>query len=66
VRLGPATYVQNQGFTFAKGDKVEIVGSKVTVGGVDVLIAREVTKDGKKLALRDTSGRPMWSRGGRT
>jgi hypothetical protein len=65
VRLGPATFVQNQGFTFAKGDKVEIVGSKVTVGGAEVLIAREVTKDGKKLTLRDASGRPMWS-GGRT
>ncbi len=65
VRLGPATFVQNQGFTFAKGDKVEILGSKVTVAGTEVLIAREVTKDGKKLTLRDNAGRPMWS-GGRT
>lgn len=68
VRLGPSDYIKNQGFTFAKGDTVEVVGSKVTVAGVEALIAREVTKDGKKLTLRDTTGRPMWAgrRGGRT
>ncbi|MBZ5610339.1 MAG: hypothetical protein LAP38_18915 [Acidobacteriia bacterium] len=67
VRLGPSDFIQNQGFTFAKGDTVEIVGSIVKVAGADVMIAKEVTKDGKKLTLRDSAGRPMWARrGGRT
>lgn len=64
VRLGPSNFIQNQGFTFAKGDTVEVVGSNMKVGGVEVLIAREVTKDGKKLTLRDSTGLPKWSRGG--
>ncbi len=64
VRLGPSDYIQNQGFTFAKGDTVELVGSKVRVAEVDVLIAREVTKEGRKLTLRDSAGRPMWARRG--
>lgn len=66
VRLGPSTFIENQGFTFAKGDKVEVIGSKVTVQGVEALIAREVTKDGKKLTLRDTTGRPLWAGRGKT
>ena len=61
VRLGPSYFIENHGFSFAKGDQVEIVGARATVGGVEVVMAREVTKDGKKLTLRDTSGRPMWA-----
>lgn len=61
VRLGPSFFISNHGFSFAKGDQVEVVGAKATVGGVDVVIAREVTKDGKKLTLRDSTGRPLWA-----
>jgi hypothetical protein len=61
VRLGPSYFIENHGFSFAKGDQVEILGAKANVNGVDVVIAREVTKDGKKLTLRDTTGRPMWA-----
>ncbi len=61
VHLGPSSYISSQGFTFAKGDSVEILGSKVVVDGKNAIIAREVTKDGKKLTLRDSTGRPMWA-----
>ena len=63
VRLGPSFFICNQGFSFAKGDEVEVLGAKAKVGGSDVVIAREVTKGGKKLTLRDASGRPLWARG---
>jgi hypothetical protein len=65
VHLGPSTFVSNQGFTFAKGDQIEVLGAKVTTGTGNGLIAREVTKEGKKLTLRDATGRPMWARGRR-
>ena len=61
VRLGPSYFIENHGFSFAKGDQVEVLGAKANVNGVEVVIAREVTKDGKKLTLRDTTGRPMWA-----
>jgi hypothetical protein len=61
VHLGPASFLTRQGFSFVKGDAVEIIGSKVTISGTEALLAREVSKDGKKLTLRDKTGRPMWA-----
>lgn len=61
VHLGPANFISREGFTFTKGDSVEILGSKVPMRGSEVLIAREVTKDGQKLTLRDETGRPLWA-----
>jgi DNA/RNA endonuclease YhcR with UshA esterase domain len=63
VHVGPANFVNREGFTFAKGDEVQVLGSKVTIGGKEALIARDVTKDGKTLTLRDKTGRPLWARG---
>jgi hypothetical protein len=61
VRLGPSDFLAKEGFTFAKGDSIEVLGSKVKFGNTDALIAKEVTKDGKKLTLRDAAGRPLWA-----
>lgn len=61
--LGPSSFITDKGFSFAKGDQIEVTGSKVTIEGADSLIAREVVKDGKTLTLRDKDGIPQWSRG---
>ena len=63
MHLGPTAFVTQSGFTFAKGDRIEVLGSRVRVGATDALLAREVQKDGKTLVLRDASGIPKWSRG---
>ncbi len=63
VHLGPSSYISAEGFSLAKGDALEIIGSKVKLNGQDVLLAREVKKDGKVLTLRDAKGFPMGSRG---
>ena len=62
VHLGPTAFVTLSGFAFAKGDQIEVVGSRVKFGDADVLLAREVQKDGKTLVLRDANGIPKWSR----
>jgi hypothetical protein len=49
---------------FAKGDQVEVIGSKVKGTDTEVVIAREVKKDGKVLTLRNAQGIPAWRRGG--
>jgi len=64
VMLGPSQFIAGKGFAFAKGDQVEITGSKVSMGGNEYLIGREVLKDGKTLTLRDKSGKPEWSAAG--
>jgi hypothetical protein len=63
VHVGPSSYISAQGFSFAKGDALEVTGSKVKMGEQDVLLAREIKKDGKVLTLRDAQGFPKWSRG---
>jgi hypothetical protein len=61
VMLGPAKYVGDQGFSFAKGNSIQVTGSKMTMCGREFIIAREVVKDGKTLTLRDKTGRPKWA-----
>lgn len=61
VMLGPSSFIASKEFRFAKGDSVEVTGSKVTMGASEYVIAREVVKDGKTLTLRDKSGTPGWA-----
>lgn len=61
VHVGPSSYISRQGFSFAKGDQVEVLGSQVKMGGSDALIAREIKKDDKTLTLRNAQGIPQWS-----
>lgn len=65
VHLGPASFLKEKGFTFAKGDQVQVTGSKAEYGGSATIIAREVKKNGKTLVLRNAHGIPEWSRGWR-
>ena len=66
VHVGPASFVSSKHFTFAKGDTVTVVGSKVTMEGQEVVIAREIKKGEQVLTLRDVKGFPLWSGRGRT
>jgi hypothetical protein len=61
VMLGPTQFIGSKHFSFAKGDSVEVTGSKVTMGGSEYVIAREVVKEGKTLTLRDKAGTPEWA-----
>jgi hypothetical protein len=65
VHLGPTAFLEQEKFTFAKGDQVEVTGSKVKIGATDALLAREVKKGDKTLTLRNAQGVPMWSGGRR-
>ncbi len=65
VHVGPSAYLEQQHFSFANGDQIEVTGSKVKMGSQDVLLAREIKKDGKVLKLRDAQGVPLWAGRGR-
>lgn len=65
VHLGPESFLKSKGFSFAKGDEVEVVGSKVNYKGGEAIVAREVKKGGETLVLRNAQGIPQWSRRGR-
>ena len=63
VHVGPTNWLSEKKYEFAKGDQLEIVGSKVTVDGKDAFLAREIRKGGVTMTLRDASGKPVWSGG---
>lgn len=65
VLVGPAQFVKDKDFTFAKGDEVTVTGSKVKFNGSDAIIAREIKKGDKTLTLRDEKGVPAWPMGRR-
>ncbi len=65
VHLGPAAFIKEKGFSFAKGDQIEVTGAKTEFGGSEAIIAREVKKGKKTLVLRNEQGIPQWSQGGR-
>ncbi|MDX6767961.1 MAG: DNA-binding protein [Elusimicrobiota bacterium] len=61
VHLGPSWYLDNQEFELAKGDKVEVKGSRIEFDGKPALIAVSVVKGDLTLTLRDEEGFPLWS-----
>jgi hypothetical protein len=61
VHVGPNTYISSQQFSFAQGDQIEVVGSKVNMNGTDVILAREIRNEGKTLVLRNAQGVPNWA-----
>jgi hypothetical protein len=65
VHLGPAAMLDEKNVTIASGDMLTILGSRITLGGKPVLLAREITRGDKTWTLRDSAGFPLWNhRGG--
>jgi hypothetical protein len=64
VHLGPTAFLNEKKVAIAKGDMVVITGSRVTVDGDRVFIAKEVKKGDTTWTLRDAAGLPLWRGGG--
>lgn len=65
VHVGPSWFLTQSKISFAKGDQIEVTGSKVKFENSDALIAREIKKGDKIITLRNAQGIPAWSRGRR-
>jgi len=61
VQVGPSAFLSQNHFSIAKGDELSVRGFKFTCQGNAFLVAREVTKEGKTLTLRDAQGVPAWA-----
>ena len=64
VHAGPISYAGQKEFFVMPGDQITITGSEAKIRGRSVILASELKKDDKTLALRDKSGKPLWSMGG--
>jgi hypothetical protein len=62
VYLAPDDYLKDFGCHFAKGDKIQVKGSKVKFNSATVVLAREVRLETTTVYLRDEHGVPYWSR----
>lgn len=66
VRLGPAWWIDEQKLALAKGDTIEVRGSRVAGAEPPALVAATVRKGERVVKLRDETGAPAWrGRGGR-
>lgn len=62
VYLCPKSFFDDMGMSFAKGDELNITGSKVKQGDADLFLAREIVKGSNDtFLLRDGKGDPVWS-----
>ena len=61
VHLGPAIFIGMNNFSFFADDLVLVRGAHVSHDGDVAVWARQVSKEGKTLALRDENGAPRWT-----
>lgn len=61
VHVAASKFIKDYEITFDKGDRIEVVGSKVTLeSGEPAILAREITRGQSTYAFRDKQGRPLW------
>jgi DNA/RNA endonuclease YhcR with UshA esterase domain len=60
VHLAATKFVQMYELVFAKGDRIEVTGSKVEFEGVSTIFAREVKRGNDVFVFRDKDGKPVW------
>jgi hypothetical protein len=59
IQVAPEAFLKDMEVTFAKGDKLEVTASKLA--NSDVYLAREITKNGDVVVVRDGAGGPVWN-----
>jgi hypothetical protein len=60
VFFGPSQFVAQEGVQPQTGDSIKVVGSRVKWDGTEIILAREVTRNGKTASLRTKDGAPRW------
>ena len=63
ICLCPAKFLTEMDMKFAKGDKLEVTGSKAkeNADGTEVILAREIVRGETTLVLRDKQGGAVWT-----
>lgn len=60
VHLALSRFLKDYDFSFAKGDEVEVLGSKVKLGDSEAILARKIIRGNQTFTFRDKSGKPLW------
>ena len=61
VHVAASKFIKEYEITFAKGDHIEGLGSKVTLpSGETAILAREIKRGQSTYTFRDKQGNPLW------
>jgi hypothetical protein len=61
VHVAATKFMKEYEIKFAKGDQIDVVGSKVTLpDGEEGILARDITRGQSTYAFRDKHGNPLW------
>ena len=60
VHIALSKFLKDYEMSFAKGEEVEVLGSKVMMDGEEVILAREITRGQNTFMFRDNKGKPLW------
>ncbi|MCC5833042.1 MAG: hypothetical protein JJU12_08390 [Chlamydiales bacterium] len=60
VLVGPASYVDQSKVKLQTGDKITVTGFRVGANGEEVIVAKEIDKNGNVLKLLDDQRQPLW------
>lgn len=60
IYLCPKSFLDQLGIVFKADEAIEVKGSKVKQDGADLILAREIVKEGETLTFRFPDGKPAW------
>ena len=60
VHLASTKFIKDYDLVIVPGDGIEVLGSRVTIEGTSVLMAREITRGQETFVFRDPAGKPVW------
>lgn len=61
VYVAPQRFLKFVGIIYKPGEKVEIVGSRVTSKGAPLVLARTIKRPGQDVTLRNADGTTVWN-----
>lgn len=60
VHLAAPAFVRQYRLTFAEGEVIEVLGSRIIFDGRETLLAREIGRGEEVFVFRDATGKPLW------
>lgn len=64
IHIGPDWFIKDK-ISLSKGDSITVTGSRVTIDGEVVIIAKSLSKGGLTVQLRNENGVPLWAGSGK-
>jgi hypothetical protein len=61
VHFAPQVFLRSHDWSFLPGDRVQVIGSKISYGPPGDMVARKVSRYGLTVSVRAQDGKPVWT-----